>query len=158
MAKHATHMIHQAASMVENAIFRHIRENVEDAKQQLEREGMIQFVKGNVPRDGLCAYHSVLAGLKYEQWSKIPRGSNGWAINPRTIKTESDDAMSLRNLALATEHEQGSILFLLGQLARESLYTDVVSLSWLGCSLDLAIRCTIDDEVGFEMHNLVLTF
>lgn len=144
--------------MVENAILTQLRENVDDAKQQLEREGMIQFVKGNVPRDGFCAYHSVLATLKYEQWSNIPRASNGWAINPRTRKMESDDATNLRNLALATEYEPGSILFLLGQLAGESPYTDVVSLSWLGCSLDLAIRCTIDDEVGFEMHNLVLTF
>lgn len=117
----------------------------EQRASQLQSSTMSNFVKVPAPPDGLCAYHSIIGSLSYESWSQVSRYTNGFAVNPRVEQTESKTAKRPRDHALACVPHDPVIAEQALEAAR-SLTVDIGELSWLGESLDLAIRCSIAKE------------
>ena len=58
--------------------------------------------------------------------------------------------MSLRELALKSTPTNNTILQALAQTAGEKLTVDIVEIPWAAHSLNLTIRCTIDDEASMS--------
>lgn len=108
------------------------------------------YVKMSTPPDGLCFYHCILASLHYDTWSSVSRTSIGFATNKRVVKQEGDSAMSLREHALKSTPTDNTILQALAQTAGEKLTVDIVEIPWAAHSLNLTIRCTIDDEASMS--------
>ena len=105
-----------------------------------------QFRIHSAPPDGMCCYHSLLGALQFDTWGKVTRHESGFAVNPRIVKQEAEAAASLRQLALESTDMDDPIMVELANSASESLSLDICELSWLGNTLDLAIRCTIDEK------------
>ena len=135
---------------MQNAFRQQLAIATEQQSKKMFRKNNATFVKKPVPADGLCCYHSVLASLTYDVWCKVPRHSNGYAINSRTVKREEHDANEFRDMALSLSTEGDELLKNLAHRVSERSYVDIVELSWLGQVLDLAIRCTISDEAWFD--------
>ena len=107
-----------------------------------------QYRFHSAPPDGLCCYHSVLGSLKIDEWYQIARHSSGFAVNSRRVKEEGREAEALRKLALASTDRTDPTMVQLAENASKHLSLDVSELSWLGNTLDLAIRCTISEQVS----------
>ena len=58
--------------------------------------------------------------------------------------------MSLREHALKSTPTDNTILQALAQTAGEKLTVDIVEIPWAAHSLNLTIRCTIDDEASMS--------
>lgn len=139
----------QAHSLVYDAVVRQVQHAVSLSKHQESNNGLRQFRVISAPPDGLCCYHSVLGTLKFDEWSRIARHESGFAVNGRTVKEEADAAHALRKLALeSTDRLDDPILVAMASKAAQSLSLDVHELAWLGNTLDLAIRCSVDEKAG----------
>ena len=99
----------------------------------------------NVPADGLCFFHSIIASLD-ESWHRIPREhTTGCAQNKRVLKKEEEIAKKLRSNAIAQASEMGIV-------CNESLdeiekgHVSLSDVQWLASALGLAVRCTIPPE------------
>lgn len=136
----------QVTALVMNALHKEIHTLAEQRAGQLQSSSLENFVKVPVPPDGLCAYHSIVGSLSYESWSKVSRYANGFAVNPRVEQTESKTVKRLREHALVHTPENDPVIAEQALEAQKSLTVDIGELSWLGASLDLAIRCSISTE------------
>ena len=106
------------------------------------------YIKVSTPPDGLCFYHCILASLHYDTWSSVSRTQIGFATNKRVVKQEEDSAKSLRELALKSTPTDNTILQALAKTAGEKMTVDIVEISWAAHSLNLTVRCTVDDEAS----------
>lgn len=135
-----------------DAVVRQVQHAVSLSQSQSSNIGLRQFRLCSAPPDGLCCYHSVLGTLKFDEWSCIARHESGFAKNSRTVKEEAEAAYAMRKLALESSDElDDPILAAMASKAAQSLSLDVHELSWLGNTLDLAIRCSVDEKAtGFK--------
>lgn len=106
------------------------------AKHSLESKHC--FEKVTVPADGYCFWHSVLAGLQPSKFCSIERCASGWPVNKRQEKVEAAAAKHLLKLAVNA-----------GVDAREFPhgYVHLDQIAVVAAKLNLAVRCTISDEV-----------
>lgn len=145
-------MSYRSVPEVESGVSMAIKELVSKAASSGHLEGVGNgagaYVKVSTPPDGLCFYHCILASLHYDTWSSVSRTPIGFATNKRVVKQEADSAMSLRELALKSTPTDNTILQALAQTAGQKLTVDIVEISWAAHSLNLTIRCTIDDEAS----------
>lgn len=63
-------------------------------------------------------------------------------------------ARELRQLALDTTDLNDPVMAEMAKTAEQYMSLDVVELSWLGSTLDLAIRCTIEEKAASSWHIL----
>jgi hypothetical protein len=136
----------QVVTSVMNALQSEIQNAAQFQAELLERSGKTPFLHIAAPPDGLCAYHSVIGSLSYSSWSKVKRHPNGIAVNRRIEQSESSAAQSLRGFALMHTPENDPVIAEQALEAQHSTTVDIGELSWLGESLNLAIRCHIADE------------
>ena len=132
--------------MVLSALYQHVQDVVAAKSDDSVGGAKRQYSIHSAPPDGLCCYHSVLGSLQFGSWSKVARHEGGFAVNTRHVRQEAADAASLRQLALESTDTSDPTMVELAQRASQGLSLDVCELSWLGHTLDLAIRCTIDDK------------
>lgn len=114
--------------------------------------GTTSFEKHSVPPDGLRCYHSILGALHFSTWQTISRNESGYAVNRRTVQTESANAYALRDLAIKNTDPANPLLSRIAREASCHLTIDIAELSWLGTVLNLAIRCTIDEQAGLFIN------
>ena len=136
----------QVVTYVMNALRREIRDAAREKTEELERVAKEPFACIAAPPDGYCAYHCILGSLTFSDWVQIQRHSNGVAINNRIAKMESDSVKSFREFALQETPDDCPVIAEQALSALATTTVDIGELSWLGVSLDLAIRCVIDDE------------
>lgn len=129
-----------------NAIRSQLKIAIQEQSIKLETTGKVPFIRVSAPPDGLCAYHSVLGSLSYHSWKQVKRYDNGIAVNRRIAKSESQSAHQLRGYALLQTPENDPVIAEQALEAQKSTTLDIGELSWLGQSLNLAIRCYISDE------------
>ena len=121
-----------------------VRASIAMSKNMGEKK--VPFCIHSAPPDGLCCYHCVLAAMNLNEWLAIARHPSGFAKNPRTVKTEGASAAALRQLALDSTDQTNQRMVELSNEAGQYLSLDINELSWLGHTMDLAIRCVIDDK------------
>lgn len=153
---HRVAVLYQVAALVCKAVGEHLQETVLKAKAQFTCDRLKPFRKYCAAPDGLCAYHSILGTLRFQQWSQVHRCSAGFALNARTQKWESEQAMALRELAIASTPLDQPVLVQMASEAKQFLTLDICELSWLGCTLNLCIRCSISDEATQTYSNCSL--
>ena len=129
-----------------NAIRSQIMMVIHEQSSKLEKAGKLPFLRVPAPPDGLCAYHSILGSLTYPTWKQVTRHPNGIAVNRRISSSESRSAHQLRGYALQQTPENDSVIVEQALEAQKSTTVDIGELSWLGQSLNLAIRCYITDK------------
>lgn len=114
---------------------------------QRDKQYKVPFLQLVTPPDGLCCYHCINAISLGDEWKSVSRLSNGFAVNPRIRKSEAETAKALRQKAIQSTPNDSQ----LQDLARDAmkyLSVDILELPWLATVLDLAIRCTVQDEAG----------
>ena len=130
-----------------NAIHSHIRSEASSQSEKLEKGSKTAFLRFPAPADGMCAYHCVLGSATFDSWSKVPRNQCGVAVNSRISNAEAQHASSLREYALQSTPESNVIIAEQALSAQQSLSLDIGELSWLGESLGICIRCSIEEKV-----------
>lgn len=108
----------------------------QESSTQLQGEDLVSFMKVPIPENGFCFWHSVLAGLRVEQYRQVPRHTNVFAVNKRQLAAEADAAKRLMLLLPNAE------------IRYENGYVGLCDIARIGEALNLAIRCTIPDEAG----------
>lgn len=114
---------------------------------QRDKQYKVPVLQLVTPPDGLCCYHCINAISLGDEWKSVSRLSNGFAVNPRIRKSEAETAKALRQKAIQSTPNDSQ----LQDLARDAmkyLSVDILELPWLATVLDLAIRCTVQDEAG----------
>lgn len=91
-------------------------------------------MKSKTPPDGLCLYHAILGALQPAAHTSVPRAQLGFARNPRQQRAESDAARQLELMAFGENKHDPAV--------------DLQDLALVGERLQLAIRCTVADEVA----------
>lgn len=145
----------QAHCAVSEAVYKHIQQAAQERKK--DRGPSRQYRIYSAPPDGLCCYHSILAGLRFEEWSEVARAPDGFAVNARVVEKESTNAKQLRQLALDSTDKRDQLMVEMSKSAQDRLTVDVLELTWLGKTLNLAIRCTIEAKAGWVKLNRILT-
>lgn len=138
-----------------NALQQEIRSAAANHALQVGNANKCAFKRIPVPPDGLCAYHCIVGSLTYPTWSKVSRTSLGFAVNLRQQKAESDVVKRLRGHALLATPESDPIIAEQALIAQQSLSVDIGELSWLGQSLGISIRCSVEEQVGGYKKNTV---
>ena len=136
----------QVVASVMNALHSEKQSAAQSQAELLDKSGKVPFLRVPAPPDGLCAYHSIIGSLTYPTWSKVKRHPNGIAVNRRTQQVESLAAQNMRGYALLQTPENDPVIAEQALEAQQSTTLDIGELSWLGLSLNLAIRCHIADE------------
>ena len=96
------------------------------------------FWKWTSPPDGYCFWHAVLAGLN-DSYRRVARRENGFPVNPRREKAESQAAKNLMMTCVGSA--DADAMFKNG-------YVELQQIRDIGLQLNLAIRVTIEDEAG----------
>lgn len=133
----------QVKSTVLNALYSEIR-NVVAAKQAYGTSA--SYMRIPAAPDGYCAYHCVYAALTFSEWNAIARKPNGMPVNNKLLDAESSAVAYLREHALVSTPVDDPIIAEQALEAQKTCTVDVGELSWLARSLNLAIRCTIDNQ------------
>ena len=102
-----------------------------------------------VPADGMCFWHSELAGLDFESWLAIPRKTSGYATNKRILKAEAARAQALLDKTMDTASQQGVDSGMIAEICGHGGSVDVHDLVWICKAMGINVRCTIAEEAGF---------
>ena len=105
-------------------------------KQHPKTSGCSTFCKWTSPPDGYCFWHAVLAGLD-KSYLQIARQQNGFAVNPRREKHESQAAKNMLNSCVGSKKPDEVF---------KNGYVELQQIEDVATSLNLAIRVTICDE------------
>jgi len=146
----------QVAAHALNALQQEVRAAVEDHITQAQKQGQIPFKRIPAPADGLCMYHCIMGTATLSSWTQVSRNSGGIAVNRRQERAESNAANTLRELALQSTPETDPVIMEQALCAQQALSVDVSELSWLGQSLGISIRCTIEDKVWCYQNRLLI--
>ena len=127
----------EAAFLVSQAVCKQMATAVADKDARSQPKSSFKLCP--VPPDGYCFWHSVLASLQPEKFSRIERSENGWAVNKRQEKVEAAAAKHLLQLAVDAGIDQSKF---------PHGYVDLPDIAMIAEKLNLAVRCTISDEVA----------
>jgi len=140
-----------ATNKICDAVVAHAMSKFNDTNQTNESpDTTTRFNCINVPPDGYCGWHSLIAAEDLMKFDTIPRAKSGYAINARMVKQEEDAAKSLCTHTCDTALTQ----------CCESLHADIIrvknedqfgplDLQWIAQVLKLSIRCTCSKQDGF---------
>lgn len=120
----------KAQCMVSNIIVKHLSAAITGIPKKEDHV----FMKSKTPPDGLCLYHAILGALQPAAHTSVPRAQLGFARNPRQQRAESDAARQLELMAFGENKHDPAV--------------DLQDLALVGERLQLAIRCTVADEVA----------
>ena len=143
-------IIAAATERVCAAVLDHFQEKtsrVEDSSLCSKQSGKSKYRSINVPADGLCGWHSLIAAENIEKYEKIPRKTSGYAVNNRLMSEEELAAKNLcvsvceKALELCEESWHDSIRRVQqqGQFGPLDLY-------WISKAIGISIRCTCSKE------------
>ncbi len=124
------------------AVFAHAVSACEKT-QQPDITPMTRFECMNVPPDGLCGWHALLAGENIATFRSIPRTTAGYAVNARIVKQEEAAAKSLchgicdKALTQCNESLHANII----RIKEEGQFAPL-DLEWIAQVMQLSIRCT----------------
>ena len=132
------------------AVLDHFQEKtsrVEDSSLCSKQYEKIKYRSINVPPDGLCGWHSLIAAENIEKYEKIPRKTSGYALNTRFL---SEEELAAKNLC-------ASVCEKALELCEESWYDSIrrvqqegqfgpFDLSWISKAVGISIRCTCSKE------------
>ena len=128
-----------AKSAIAKAVGAHLHAALHEShpKTSVPTPTLHTFKKFSVPADGFCFWHSVLAGLQFDQFSKVKRLLDGCAVNARQAANELKAAKQLRKTVAGSE--DADELFQHGYVGLSQIHA-------IGEALNLAIRVTVEPE------------
>ena len=108
------------------------------------------YRKLDVPADGLCGFHSLLAANDLERFEMIPRKANGYAKNTQMLDTESNNAKQFHKdvcekaLEMCPEFRSDILR------VQTNPSFSPADLSWISKACGIAVRLTCSPEAGMR--------
>ena len=143
----------EVTALVHTAVHEYIQDAVNNAAKiahatkQATGDDNVRMVRKLVPADGLCCFHAIFHCMHYSQYSKIPRKSSGFAVNPRQVVIEEACARNMLQAVLkqanlmSPEHSACA-----ASLSENRGVVDIHLLPFVAQALSITIRCTIDEQ------------
>ena len=136
---------------VSEALLKHVQQEVLQSTKPTGAAAVPAEVKKyqvfNVPADGRCGWHSILALLNWKQFTSVPRKPCGYATSTLLVQKEESDALALCmdvcSKAMATC--DSSFYAAISRVSDEHQFHPC-DLLWIAPLVGRCIRCTCSDE------------
>ena len=124
----------------------HLHEQVRnDYKSQL----MKPFRELQLPTDGYCGWHGLLAIRDLQRWESVPRHHTGMAVAARVLEVETKQVKELHAQVCQQALDEVDPVYHEAILnVQVNIEFSPLDFEWITSVLGLCIRCTCDSEAG----------